>query len=1273
MRRIGRYALALVVLLVAAVLLVGLLVMPRVIERAKDELAWTIGVAIGERVEVGSLEVTMIPAQVRVAEVTIGDPAWVVAGELELSIDLASSLSARRLQAVLAATDVEVDLARRRPDGDRRKASRSIASLPVPIDLVARVRGLAVELSDDRRVGLKVVEAAATLAGLDDVDLSAEGKSLELIGTRRVLAETFTVRAGWHDGVVTIGESAFRGPDLEIHAGSGSIEPSGGAGARVAPTEIRGGLEVGPLLEFLAGEGAVDGTASVDLQLVGSLSDPIIEGSIHVDRPSYDGSALTTAELKVTRQAGVWRADESEWVWPGGKLAGPLTLDESTLVVTGVLGWTELDPRHLTGVQVALESVCSGKATLVIDLVGSNIEVHAEGGVGRDTSRQVPFDLSVESGSTGTTGTFDLMVDEANRLRVEVESDRNERVKGAASLRVASIETVLGLLGYSGPPPARGGIDGTATLGGTLDEPVASLTISGADFRMADGSPAPIRIRADVSLAGVEIHDAVVEVGGGAVEAAGYLAISAAARNDWSLRVTNVELEPAIEWVGLSTGVPLPPVAGSVTGTWRAGGRWGSLDNSAKMDVSDARVSGRELGAVVVDVAGRGGQWHADLAARYPGGGRGKVTVGGRGRHVSRLEVDVDDWPLEQVLGANVDPIGGLIDVEGAVGIEDGLSEGRIEFDIRGLVAGDRELGDSHISAVVEEGGWQIVGRLLDGSADVGAQIRAGREMPFSGRIAWGTTTVPILGAGGDGIDLTSQGVIEANGKLADIGAVEALVRIDSLILESGEQRLVASEAVRIEVAGKAVRLAPVLLEGGLTRATVSGEWDGRGAAVVRAKGVLGLPWITPWFDAVEESTGHANLSLEVRAAVGEPVEVSGRASLQDAGLHFVGALPATGLRGEITFDGSEFRSTDLHGELGGGRFTLTGAVDIVEGPELKWGLREVSFAPAERLDMVVSGSGHLTGPWDDALLEGDLTIVELLYDRDLEIQDLLPSFDRALRPPPARRDARPPIGLDLRVHARDGLHIDNNIARIEGRTELEIGGSARSPRPRGEIEILDGQVLIRGRTFEVVNGVLSFRPELRGAAYVDFVAETVVESAGVPYNLVVRVSGTTEKYRVVLDSDEGLSQTDIASLIAFGKTMAELRAGDGTSTSSVDKLASLAGGQVGSLLSDELEQTLPFDDVELAPGFSATTGEFEPQIRLGKTITDDLSAWLTQSFGVQPQTAVEARYALTRRISAALRWQSQTDSQEGAIGGEISHRIEFWGLPTWLSWGGRD
>ena len=106
------------------------------------------------------------------------------------------------------------------------------------------------------------------------------------------------------------------------------------------------------------------------------------------------------------------------------------------------------------------------------------------------------------------------------------------------------------------------------------------------------------------------------------------------------------------------------------------------------------------------------------------------------------------------------------------------------------------------------------------------------------------------------------------------------------------------------------------------------------------------------------------------------------------------------------------------------------------------------------------------------------------------------------------------------------------------------------------------------------------------------------------------------------------------------------------------------AGGGAGTTvgpLQQGTKQLLPVDRISFESTYSQTTGTFEPQLKLGKDLTDELSISLGQTFGVESRTLVEADYRLTPRVFIPLTWESQTSTQEGAFGAGVKVRYEFW------------
>jgi autotransporter translocation and assembly factor TamB len=348
-----------------------------------------------------------------------------------------------------------------------------------------------------------------------------------------------------------------------------------------------------------------------------------------------------------------------------------------------------------------------------------------------------------------------------------------------------------------------------------------------------------------------------------------------------------------------------------------------------------------------------------------------------------------------------------------------------------------------------------------------------------------------------------------------------------------------------------------------------------------------------------------------------------------------------------------------LSGRAGGGEFTLGGSLDFDHGPAVSWSLHEVALTFPEWLEERVSGKGRVEGTWKDIVVGGDIEVLTALYDRRIELTALLPWFKEQLTPAPQIEPPPREVHLDLRVHAPDGIFVDNNFAKAEMRCDLRIAGRVQEPRLDGLIEILDGEVTFRGRVFTVTGGSVEFRNAYPINPILSISAESQISTAEAEYTVSVAVSGTADKPRVQFSSDDPtLTQNDVLSLVTFGQT-----------TNQPQREGSTVG--VGNVLGwvpgdydVRMRSLFGIDRLEVEPAYVRDTGAIEPRVTIGKDLTDRLRALASSSFGAEAQHSVQLEYRLTRRISLLSTWESRTQQREGAFGGDIKFRYEFRRLP---------
>jgi autotransporter translocation and assembly factor TamB len=697
-------------------------------------------------------------------------------------------------------------------------------------------------------------------------------------------------------------------------------------------------------------------------------------------------------------------------------------------------------------------------------------------------------------------------------------------------------------------------------------------------------------------------------------------------------------------------------------------------DLDAEARAEDGRVGDEPFNKLVVDIDWDGRSW--DINGQFSGAVGEQLDARVRIGEDGELEIRADtvEWRLENLSRPAALGLGGRSALHARLNGPAGKLRGDVELVVDDLRVGGIETGAAKLRAEATDGAWAIAGGALNGNLELTGDIDASGELPFSLQASWREIDLAaMLGAEPD-LLARASGSLSVEGALRRPQEIVGEMQLASLRIGSGDEVFETEAPIVVRLRNAEVSVDTFALQSRYARLDGDGRIDFDGRLEASLAGDLALEWLELWIgDPIDSAHGEIEFDVDVRRSPDGVLDLAGKARIEEGAVDIAGEISATGLKGSFSFVDDSVEVHGLSGELSGGAFSVAGTIDQRTGPALTWEVVEVGLTPVRSMEVELSGIGELKGAWDAVLLSGDVRILQLLYDRDLEFADLIPSFDRALAPADrATEERRPPLGLDLRFRARDSILIDNSLARLEAAADIRVGGTARAPQLNGQIHIADGAIFLRGRTFEVTSGSLTFRPTLGNVAAIDFSAESVIDTADESYAVSVRVSGYSDNFRVLLASDDGsLSSTDIASLITFGKTVTQLQQSEGSDEGgAVAGLVNFATDRVAGVLAGEAEYALPIDRVEFRPEYSPVTGQFEPQVRFGKYLTDDLSAWLGQSFGVEARTTVEADYRLSRRLSTFLSWESETTNESGAFGGGFRNRIDFWSLPRFFFFG---
>jgi translocation and assembly module TamA len=1024
------------------------------------------------------------------------------------------------------------------------------------LEIDGRIRGAASVLAVDA----KLASDGLSLAGWPLTGL--RGQLTHAAGDRRT---KLSLRAGFLGGRLSIEGSAA------------------GRAGRLASTLDGGDLDV--LRRTLGLEGPLPGVLGGTLVAEGDLASSIrLEGRLAADHPG-PGVALS-----VDAQAGgVFRVrDES--------------LDVSWTASAGGTGAAAARVRSL-----ALTAVGTARGRLPPSVQGEldgTLQLAGEAGPAHVTLRG-------QLGSQGDVSQLDLRAQGLGGSASSVA-----RLRGS---RVESLELLAESLDLAALLPAA---KGRAGMRVDASGPIGRLSLSGradvSDLEWRAARIGSVNAGVEGTLPRLRWTIAVPDL---AIAGSGELVAAGATRLSGSL---------------VSTGLPLAPLAPLVSE-----GLEGSVVGQAEFDVPLAASAEMDVRARVDSLDIRRDAWSVSTARSF--------TVNMRG---TRLDVG----------GLRLDGHGGFLEASGRLGLrpfdpidlrlaadldlarlpapEGWTLGGRTTADVR--IRGTRKAPEARgqvaaraVSAegprlpplVVETASVELAGReaRLDDAVVTlaGGQVTASGRFPLAlasgdGRVAAGdAATARISWSGVDAGTLLERfrpgqaGTVEA----ALAGAVDLEATGVSLAtlrarLEVPETSLVVHQVpatlapftMQLRQGRLATEALALDTPGGRLNAAGTIDLEKRRLDVT-AQGALELRALSPWIE-VASLSGTAEIDLAANGPFDAP-SPRGHVRVRDASVRMREIPQAlTELAATLAFDAGSLRIEDGSAGFGGGSVALVGQARLA-GMELsdvdfKLTGREMALRYPVGLRSRVEADLRLTGRSGALLLAGAVKASRGVYDLDIGLQD---SFRAAPRQPAESALLRS-LALELAIETLQPVRVKNNLADLEAGGTLRLRGDLQEPAPFGRLELQPGgKVFLQERSFAIESGRLeyagSWDPNLNVSARAQIRGSDDLGRSN-EYAVDIVVQGTLEKPALRFSSQPALSETEIVSLIATGRTRdTALRAGGWVAG---EQAAILLSGRLTRGVSQQLRR-LGFDEVTIQPELLARETDPGARFTFGKQI----------------------------------------------------------------------
>jgi hypothetical protein len=415
------------------------------------------------------------------------------------------------------------------------------------------------------------------------------------------------------------------------------------------------------------------------------------------------------------------------------------------------------------------------------------------------------------------------------------------------------------------------------------------------------------------------------------------------------------------------------------------------------------------------------------------------------------------------------------------------------------------------------------------------------------------------------------------------------------------------------------------------------------------------LPMLT---DAVSDATGETRFSMKVNGTLSTPNLIV-HADIKDGGMTIPGIFQKLhDIDGDVRITSKAIVLDSIKGMLDTGKFEFNGVIDLDRYQPSNIGLKlkveNLPISIPDVLDVRLNSDLDVRGSSKKSLIKGDVEVIEGIYEKDVRL-NLMENMGQASRKEPLVTSKSPwPIfdnmALDCKIRYRDPFVVDNNIALLTIKPDLNIHGTVNQPLVSGRAEVETGIVYFQRNEFNVKKGVFDFINPYKIEPTIDIQSDVTVRE----WTIFLKISGTPDELRFDMTSDPPEREEDIISLLISGKTTQELIAGEGGSSLSPKQM-----------LADVLSETVQ-KDIKDATGLDVVVLEYseakdtETSDELKVTLGKELSRRVTVKYDVQTKNAKVIRKVITDYKFLEKLIMNAFQDTEGHYGGGIQFRLEF-------------
>ncbi|ADW69666.1 translocation/assembly module TamB domain-containing protein [Granulicella tundricola] len=341
-----------------------------------------------------------------------------------------------------------------------------------------------------------------------------------------------------------------------------------------------------------------------------------------------------------------------------------------------------------------------------------------------------------------------------------------------------------------------------------------------------------------------------------------------------------------------------------------------------------------------------------------------------------------------------------------------------------------------------------------------------------------------------------------------------------------------------------------------------------------------------------------------------------------------------TNMNGTLIFNEDRLNVQSLTATTGGGQLSIGGFLTYRNG--LYADLTATGKTVRVRYNGLSSTADlnlKLQGGPQSARLSGSVLITRFGVGADVDFAAFAGSGGVSAPPDPSAASNK--IQLDVHITSSPQLDFQNSYAKLAGTVDLTVRGTVADPTVLGKVQITDGSATFAGTNYQLQRGTIYFSNPVRIDPTIDLDVTARVET----YDVTVGLHGTASNLKPTYRSEPPLTEADIFSLLALGRTQEEAslysqqqqQAGTDPTTSSI------LGGALNATVSSRVSKLFGVGSVKIDPSYVGALGNSSARITVQQQLSRQLSLTYATNVNSSAEQLIQLQYDLTPTQSVVV------------------------------------